>query len=157
MIASRTAATLACCLLLAGCTSCLPPPITVYNQTYATYYVYETCEDSLSTSPSLELFSTWVQDYDGGTFIHKLGRDTLIQAPEYRLDPYDHAELGYWVRQNESRLHCPDERARFFFIAEATMRARRWEEIAEGQLYEGKVVVSEEQLRETDWRVYYDG
>lgn len=156
MAAFRTAVALAAPLALGGI-SCLPPPITVYNQTDATYYVYETCEDRIALSPSLELFSTWVQDYEGGTFIHELGRDTLVQAPGYRLDPYDSAQLGYEVRESERALVCADGRARFFFIPEETMRTRRWEEIVREQLYEGKVVVGVEELEATGWRVFYDG
>jgi hypothetical protein len=153
MTAIRTVAALASSFVLGG-TSCLPPPITVYNQTDATYYVYETCVDFLPAAPGLELFSTWVQD---GTFVGELGRDTLVHAPEYRLDPFDSAELGYEVRESEGGLYCDDGRARYFFIPEETMRTRSWDEIVRGQLYEGRVIVSVEELEATDWRVFYDG
>jgi hypothetical protein len=51
---------------------------------------------------------------------------------------------------------CKDKQVRFFFISESVFMSTSWDTIVKYQMYNRKLVFSEEELRNNDWVVVYE-
>lgn len=142
------------CYLLAGCAMFMDPPtgeLKILNYSDSAVYVYSTCSDSLPYEYGLKLFV----NYGGG--VDECGnrmRDTI--APNYRVNAYSWGTLSGFGNAENPKITCGNNKLRLYFIKEATMRTKSWKEIYKGQLYEKKMVLTQQQLNNLCWKVVYE-
>lgn len=145
--------TLGICFLLWGCPVYDPAPgeLDILNYTDSAIYVYNTCLDSLPGEYGLKLFL----NAGGGTDAcgHEM-KDTI--APDYRINAYSWGTFLGFGTPKKKETRCKDNKLRLYFIKEITMRTKTWEEIFKNQLYEKKMVLTQEQLDSLCWRVTYE-
>jgi hypothetical protein len=81
--------------------------------------------------------------------------DNKIMYPSYRIgiDSTGCVPIG-WSKESTIRK-CEDKKLRYFFIVDTVMRDNTWKEVCEKQLYEKKMVFTEEELIQMDWTVVY--
>ena len=79
----------------------------------------------------------------------------IRRFPCYRLDGYSKCGIGIPGRES-LLLSCDDNKLRLFFILESTMQDYSWDEICKQRLYEKKLTLTEEELKENDWVVVYE-
>lgn len=142
------------CTLLEGCALFMDPPtgeLKILNYTDSAVYVYSTCSDSLPYEYALQLFLNYGSDIDECG--NKM-RDTI--APNYRINAYSWGVISGFGNAKNLQTQCKDNRLRLYFIKEATMRTKPWEEIYKHQLYEKKMVLSQGQLENLCWKVIYE-
>lgn len=140
--------------ILGGCALFMDPPtgeLRILNYTDSAIYVYSTCSDSLPYEYGLKLFV----NYGGGT--DECGnkmRDT--SSPNYRINAYSYGTISGFGSPEKRQTQCTDNKLRLYFIKEITMRAKTWEEIYKNQLYEKKMILTQEQLNNLCWKVTYE-
>ena len=130
--------------------SCLPVmdfacTLPVINYSDFTVYVCASCSDSLERGRNLQLYK---YSFDG---------KEIVGYPNYRIEK---DSIGYVIFREKKVEHaikrCKDHKLRLFFISESTMRNYSWEEICKHNLYEKKLTLTEEELKENDWIVVYE-
>ena len=81
-------------------------------------------------------------------------KDTI--APNYRINAYSWGEINVFGTPEKPHIDCDDNKLRLYFIKEATMRTKSWEEIYRNQLYEKKIILTQKQLDNLCWKVTYE-
>lgn len=115
------------------------------NKSDSTIYMDYSCSDRLEKSFKLHV-------YQDATIN---GKDTLVYSRERaEKDSIGWTIIGF-SRKGAIR-QCKDKKLRFFFIKESVMKGYSWEEICEQQLYEKKLVFTEEELVKMNWTVVYE-
>jgi hypothetical protein len=84
---------------------------------------------------------------------HKI-KDTI--APSYRINAYSWGSIGGLGTPNKQETECKDNKLKLYFIKEITMRTKTWEEICKDQLYEKRVILTQQQLDNLNWRITYE-
>lgn len=143
-------------LMLSMLTSCIvydppKPTLEIRNNTDSAIYVYETCADSLEVANRLALFLVF---HDDDSFAPGKKSDT-IYSPYYRVNAYSSGDFVVNGRVEQPSVHCSDKILRLFFIKESILRTYSWEEICKHQLYEEKVALTEDELKQSDWKYTY--
>jgi len=117
----------------------------IINYSDSTVYVCASCSDFLEKDHNLQVYK---YNFDG---------KEILGYPNYRIEK---DSLGCIIFREKKVEHifkrCQDHQMHFFFILESTMRTYSWEEICEKQLYEKKLVLTEEELKNNDWVVVYE-
>ncbi|WP_304064846.1 hypothetical protein [Pedobacter glucosidilyticus] len=141
------------CFLELGCVYD-PPTATleVFNYSDSAIYVAENCECNLTALPILRLFET--RD-DGATDV-KGQAFPEIYSPNYRINPYQIGNIGYFGTPKNREVQCENGVICLFFIKEITMRNYSWDEIVEKKLYNKKLSFNKEQLDSLDWKIKYE-
>jgi len=127
--------------------------INLQNCTESAVYVYVTYKDTLPNFPKLNLFDTIALGK------YEQEKDTII-SPVYRINAhsfyvdFDKNEGG--IIFNDYISKCADKKIRLYFIRENIMRSKTWNEIYKGQLYEKKMIFSEDDLSKLNWEVNYE-
>ncbi len=122
--------------------------ICILNQADYTIYVYNAYDkDSLSMNGGLDLF--WHYDNFYGN------KDTLIH-PSYRAEPESVACVNFRKKRKDIFGSLKDRNLRLFIIKEETMLKYTWEEICKYQMYETKLILTENELKENNWTVVYE-
>lgn len=141
-------------LILIGCPTYDPPDgmLSIKNTSSETVYVYLTCSGMLPETPELKLYLNI-----GNSVFDEAGnkvKDT-IYFPNYRIEPDSIGFLGVWGTPKKPKIPCETQSMNLFFISEFVMRKYTWEEIAQKQLYEKKMIFTQRQLDSLSWRVVY--
>ncbi len=127
--------------------------INLQNNTESAIYVYVTYKDTLPKSPKLNLFDTI-------TIEKSYQKKDSIISPVYRLNAYsyyvDFEKNDGGIIFNDYSAKSVDKKVRLYFIKESTMRTKTWDEIYKGQLYEKKMIFTEDELTELNWEVNYE-
>lgn len=126
--------------------------INLQNCTESAVYVYITYKDTLPNYPKLNLFDTVsVDNYSQ--------KEDNITSPIYRVDAYsfytDFKNNVGGIVFNYYSSKSNDKKIRLYFIKESVMRTKTWNEIYKGQLYEKKMIFSEDELTKLNWEVKY--
>lgn len=143
--------------LLYGCPVYDPPrgSFEIWNDSDEAIYVHFNCGniDSLPSYPKLELFLYFsndnIIDAHGNTF------KSRFVSPEYRINAYYFSSIYIWGSPEKPRLPCKEDEATLFFITEKTMRNYDWEEIYKNQMYVKKILLTKEELENSDWKYTY--
>ena len=117
--------------------------INIYNNTDSAVYIYYSCSDSIFLTSQLVLFDTIINN----------GIEKII-SPNYRVNAYSSGGIGAKGRKNLIN-NCADKKLRLFFIKEETMKNYCWNDIYIWQLYEKKIILTIDEMEETDWTVTY--
>jgi len=133
-------------LLFSKCFLGLGPKkgIHVFNNTDSTFYIAFSFNDSLRSYWPL----VYYEEVNIDNVMHK-------RYPCYRVEPFSKSGIGIPGRES-LLLRCDDNKLRLFFILESTMQDYSWEEICKNRLYEKKLTLTEEELKENDWIVVYE-
>jgi len=107
----------------------------IQNTTDSAIYVYYTCFDSLPKEPALKLF------------VKEKGMDKPIQSPEYRINAHSNGLVPLYSLKVESEK-SKDKKLKLYFITEKNIKEKKWDEIYKNQLYEKKIIISSEELKE---------
>ncbi|MDR1006703.1 MAG: hypothetical protein LBL74_07555 [Bacteroidales bacterium] len=132
----------------------------IRNNSDEAIYVYLECGnvDSLPLSPKLELFnfiSADMKDAHGNTI------EPYFISPDYRINAYSTETLHGGIegrvfgKPKEPRFPCEENELTLFFITEKTMREYNWEEIYKNQMFTKKVTLTEDELKNLDWKYTY--
>lgn len=127
--------------------------INLKNNTESAVYVYVTFKDSLPNFPKLNLFDTLAVD-------NSSKENENISSPTYRINAYSYY-IGFknnlgGIVFNDYSSKSNDKKIRLYFIKESVMRTKTWNEIYKGQLYEKKMIFSEDELSKLNWEVKYE-
>jgi hypothetical protein len=76
-------------------------------------------------------------------------------SPHYRVNAYAFSEVNVWGTIKNPATNCKNDSLYLFFIKESIMRTMSWEEICKNQLYEQRVILTEEQLKRSGWLFKY--
>lgn len=139
-----------CCY---GCPSFDPPTgiLCIHNYSDSAIYVYESCDDSLSSTGELSLFLKFY----GGVDENGKPKDP-IYSPNYRVNAYSYGEFAGYGTPNNPKLYCKgQDHITLFFISENTMRNHSWNEVVDRQLFEKKIRLNQTQLDSLNWKVTY--
>lgn len=127
--------------------------INLQNNTESAVYVYVTYKDTLPNSPKLNLFDTIAVD-------NSSQEKDNITSPIYRIDAYsyyvDFKNNVGGIVFNDYSSKSNDKKIRLYFIKESVMRTKAWNEIYKRQLYEKKMIFSEDELSKLNWEVKYE-
>lgn len=127
--------------------------INLQNNTESAVYVYVTYKDTLPNSPKLNLFDTI-------SLVNSNQKKDSIISPTYRLNAYsffvDFEKNEGGIIFNDYSSKSIDKKIRLYFIKENVMRRKTWNEIYKGQLYEKKMVFTEDELSKLNWEVKYE-
>lgn len=127
----------------------------IYNYSDEAVYYYDVCNksDSIPQKPRLSLF----HNVDDINKKDKLGNPIFssIVQPGYRIDAYDVGKKMIWGTRNNPEFPDGVKEITLFFITEKTMRENNWRQIYDGQLYESKVTLTEDELKSKCWRYTY--
>ena len=122
--------------------------LNIFNNTDSAIYVYVTYTDSLPLKYGLKLF-----EHGGGTDAYSNNMPDTI-SPNYRINAYSwQLFFGFGAVEKPTLYRGRGGKLSLFFIKEITMRTRIWKEIYKGQLYEKKMVLTQEQLNNLCWKV----
>jgi len=136
-------------LLLVGCIFEPSETICFHNNSPSAIYVTSSCLDSLTLDLQLSLFDTIKSEENER-------KDTcwkcIIKSPDYRINAYSYENIA----NNRIIKGCKKNKIRIFFIRESVMREFSWQEICDNQMYEKKLILTEEDLKKTDWVVVYE-
>lgn len=144
-----------CCIFLfSGCIFTYDSAIgelTVRNNSDEAVYVYRRCGkvNVLPSEPKLELFQLISLDTKDPN------RDMLI-SPEYRINAYAYGAIDIGGNKKKPQLNCEEKVVTLFFISEQTMRNYSWEEISSKQMFDKKIILTEEELKNNDWNYIYN-
>ena len=145
------------CGLFCSCIFTWDPPrgrFNIFNKSDEAVYVHFNCGniDSLPLNPKLELFifsSVKMEDAQGNSI------EPLFLSPEYRINAHTYGSMAIWGTPNNPRLPCDENIITLFFIPEKTMRNYEWEEIYENQMFVKRVIITEEELKKSNWVYTY--
>ncbi len=124
--------------------SCIydPPPekIFVQNNSADTIYVYCTCSDSIELNR--RIYSYLISDSDS---IHG-----------YKIPPFSKGGVQGASNLAMAINRCKDSTIKMFFIHDTIIRKVDWEQIYSHQLYMRKVVLTAEELEQSNWTYVFD-
>ena len=115
----------------------------IHNNSDSTVYVCQTCEDSLPIFP-LKLRVRY-KDTDDTLSLPSYGIPAFSYKDFYILGSHEHPIIG-----------CDDSLLKLYFIKESVLSNNEWETIREKQLYEQKVTLTLDDLKNNDWIYIYD-
>ncbi len=146
-----------CICLFYGCIFTYDPApgkLNIRNNSDEAVYVYLKCGETntLPLEPKLDLFhfiSANMEDLNGDTI-----KPHFI-SPDYRINAYSYGVLNIGGNQKQQQLQCKEKVVTLFFIAEKTMRDYSWEEICSKQMFDKKIILTEEELENNDWVYIY--
>ncbi len=143
-----------CITFLTGCPTMDPATgtIDIFNYSDSAIYVYQSCSDSLSCEPALDLFLVERvprTDAEGNRM-----KDTI--APDYRINAYSYGIIYAFGSSEKPTIPCDGEYLTLFYIKETTMRTNSWDEICKNQLYERKVKFTNQELDASSWKITYE-
>jgi hypothetical protein len=131
-------------LILCGCT--YDPPqqgIEIHNYSDSAIYIYYSTTDYINKTPELHLFeNNGIKPYSK-------------VSPAYRINAYSFGGIVFGSNRKAFIENIKDKRLRLFFIKEATMRIKTWDEIYKNQLYTKKIILSVKELDALGWQVTY--
>jgi hypothetical protein len=114
-------------------------------------YVYETCSGILPCDPKLKRFL--IDTINRRDVQGNIMRDTT--SPNYRVIAHSHGSVYTGGTERSPRLSCENKKLSFFFFKERVMQTRTWKEICENQLYDRKMILTEEKLDSVGWKITY--
>lgn len=119
----------------------------VLNKSDHTIYVYKTFQDSLSMNDGLLLKQSSYKNNEVDTMIY----------PSYRARPDSLAVLTFRGKRNEifKSSYNVDGKLRIFIINESIISKYTWKQICDKQIYEKKLLITEEDLKKNNWTVIY--
>ena len=137
------------CGLFCSCFFTYDPPraeIQVVNNSNKGQIIYYTCSDMIGAE--IDSFKNRAYERLAGCEIPILNEDIYIDKESYR-------SFGIRSKKKHARV-CKDKHIRFFFISDSVFINTPWDTIVKYQMYNRKLVLSEEELKENDWTVIYE-
>ena len=143
-----------CVIFLTGCPVIDPAPATIdiLNYSDSAVYIYQSCSDSLSCEPALDLFL--VQRVPRRDAKGVKMKDTI--APDYRINAYSYGSIFVSGSPEKPTIPCDGKYLTLFYIKEITMRTKSRDQICKNQLYERKVKFTNQELDALDWKITYE-
>jgi hypothetical protein len=139
--------------VLVGCPIYDPPSgvLAIKNQSNENIYVYSTCNDLLPCNPPLRVkYSLGDNAYDDNG--NKI--DTSFY-PDYRIEVDSIGYIAVWGSPRKPKVYCKDGKIRLYMISESKIKTNNWEDICKSQQYEKKVVYTQKELDNLDWKISY--
>lgn len=97
--------------------------------------------DSLTNNPYFKQFDYFKSDI--------LDQNVFLNRNSY-------TSIGVSGKKEFIVRRCEDKRIRFFFISDSVFMNNPWDTIVKYQMYNRKLIFSEEDLKENDWIVVYE-
>jgi hypothetical protein len=119
--------------------------VCIHNYTDSAIYITYSCFDSMPKEPRLYLFEKIENNCYNENGNSLAGN---LYSPSYRINAYSYEyPFNILYADKMSFNKCLDKKIRFFIVTEKTMKENTWEYIHEKQLYEKKLVFTEEELK----------
>ena len=109
--------------------------------------VYYTCSDMIGTK--IDSFSNRYYERLAGCKFRIDNEDVYIDKKSFKW-----VEISF--RKKDFASDCKDKHIRFFFISDSVFMNHSWDTIVKYQMYNRKLVFSEEELKKDDWAVVYE-
>jgi len=122
--------------------------IQIVNKSNVGQIICHSCSDSIGSMIDSLTMSPFFKQFDN--------MKSVIENTDAYLHK-DSSQRYKIVGGKEAMVRlCKDKRIRFFFISDSVFMNNPWDSIVKYQMYNRKLVFSEEELKRSNWSVVYE-
>ena len=121
--------------------------IQIVNNSEEGQVVYHSCSDRMGAE---------MDSFSNLHYERMAGRNRPIHYERAYIAKDSVRGYGNFFSKKATACFCEDKKVRFFFISESVFITTPWDTLVKYQMYNRKLVFTDEELKKNDWVVIYE-